>query len=230
MFKKIIKKAFLLGGYNIAKIQEPDPIILWDRDNYFLSIREKIKNHTIVDAQRCFILYQLAKNSVNIIGDVAEIGVYKGGTAKLLSLVFSEAEGKQIHLCDTFEGMPDVDPVKDMHRKGDFNDTSEEAVREFLMDCKNVVIHRGFFPETAYKAKLDEKVFSFVHVDVDIYKSVMNCCEFFYPRMPVSAVMVFDDYGALDCPGARKAVDDFFADKIETPIYLPSGQCVVVKK
>jgi O-methyltransferase len=39
--------------------------------------------------------------------------------------------------------------------------------------------------------------------------------------------MVFDDYGEPTCPGARKAVDEFFADKPETPIYIPTGQCLV---
>lgn len=41
--------------------------------------------------------------------------------------------------------------------------------------------------------------------------------------------MVFDDYGFPTCPGARKAVDEFFADKRETPIVLPTGQAVAIR-
>ncbi len=41
--------------------------------------------------------------------------------------------------------------------------------------------------------------------------------------------MVFDDYGFPSCPGARKAVDEFFSDKEEFPLYLPSGQCFIVR-
>jgi len=33
----------------------------------------------------------------------------------------------------------------------------------------------------------------------------------------------------VSCPGARTAVDAFFADKLEHPCYLPTGQCVVTK-
>jgi O-methyltransferase len=39
--------------------------------------------------------------------------------------------------------------------------------------------------------------------------------------------MVFDDYGTPTCPGARLAVDEFFADKNENPLIIPTGQAVV---
>ena len=39
--------------------------------------------------------------------------------------------------------------------------------------------------------------------------------------------MIFDDYGFPTCPGARQAVDEFFADKREVPFVLPTGQAVV---
>ena len=38
--------------------------------------------------------------------------------------------------------------------------------------------------------------------------------------MQRGAVIVYDDYGFPTCPGARKAVDDFFADKPEMPLVL----------
>jgi hypothetical protein len=42
--------------------------------------------------------------------------------------------------------------------------------------------------------------------------------------------MVFDDYGFPHYrDAARKAVDEFFADKAERPIVLGTGQCVVLK-
>ncbi len=42
--------------------------------------------------------------------------------------------------------------------------------------------------------------------------------------------MLFDDYSFPTCPGARKAVDEFFSDKPEVPFDLPTGQCLVVRK
>ena len=36
--------------------------------------------------------------------------------------------------------------------------------------------------------------------------------------------MVCDDYGFASCPGARKAVDEYFSGRPDVPIELPSGQ------
>ena len=70
---------------------------------------------------------------------------------------------------------------------------------------------------------------AFAHVDVDVYQSVWDCCEFIYPRLTTGGVMVFDDYGFPTCPGARKAVDEFFANKPETPIILQTGQAIAIR-
>jgi O-methyltransferase len=103
-----------------------------------------------------------------------------------------------------------------------------EAVKKQLGDMVNYVIHQGIFPTTA--SAVEDALFSLVHIDVDIYRSVLDCCQFFYPRVVSSGLLVFDDYGSESCPGAKMAVDEFFRDKPETPMYLPTGQCLVVKK
>jgi O-methyltransferase len=173
------------------------------------------------------MIYQLAKQVQTQFGEVAEIGVYKGGTGRLLSQIFKDTP-KTIHLFDTFSGMPTTDPDRDLHKEKDFNDTSLRAVQEFMKDCSNVQFYEGLFPDTADTLK--EKAFCLVHVDVDIYKSVLDCCNFFYPRMRESGIMIFDDYGFLSCPGAKLAVDEFFLNKPEQVIYLPTGQCFIIRK
>ena len=87
--------------------------------------------------------------------------------------------------------------------------------------------YQGTFPKTA--GPIENLTFCFVHIDVDIYKSVMDCCTFFYPRMEKCGIMIFDDYGFLSCPGAKMAVDEFFYDKPEKPCYLPTGQCIIIR-
>ena len=124
--------------------------------------------------------------------------------------------------------MPETDPGKDnFYRKGAFGDTSLAEVQEFLSDCKNISIYTGFFPDTA--GPVSGKTFSFVHVDVDIYRSVLDSCQFFYPRLVSQGMMVFDDPGFADCSGAKLAVEEFFSDKEEFPIYLATGQVLVIK-
>ena len=203
------------------------PLPLWEDDREFTNILKKVE-YSLVDRGRCYMLYQFAKQTRELPGDVAEVGVYKGGTAKLLAEVFACKTDKLVHLFDTFEGMPATDPEVDHHRAGDLSDTSLEAVQRQLRDNLNARFYKGFFPATA--GPIEGRRFCLAHVDADIYQSVKDSCAFFYPRMENAGVMVFDDYGFSSCPGARKAVNEFFAEKPESPFYLPSGQCVVVRK
>lgn len=220
-FEFLVKAAFSRLGLQVQRT----PRRLWENDPLFVELLARAQERTLLDPSRLHLLYQFALLSAERPGDAAEVGVYRGGTARLLA---GALKGKTLHLFDTFEGMPAVDPGRDVHRSGDFSDTSAEAVRAFLAPAGNAVLHPGFFPQTA--AGLESASFCFVHVDVDIYRSVGDCCRFFYPRLSAGGAMLFDDYGTPTCPGARQAVDEFFAGKPERPIYLPTGQCVVLKK
>jgi len=57
----------------------------------------------------------------------------------------------------------------------------------------------------------------------------MDCCDFFYKRLARGGIIIFDDYGYITCPGAKKAIDEFFSGKPEYPCYLPTGQCFAIK-
>jgi O-methyltransferase len=203
------------------------PLPLWQQDPEFIQIFSRIE-YTLVDHARCYILHQFAKQTAGLPGDLAEVGVYKGGTAKLLALTISPRAKKTLHLFDTFTGMPPTQSGTDYHHAGDLGDTSLEGVQRTLQECGNVRFYKGFFPDTA--GPVENSRFCMVHIDADIYQSVKDSCVFFYPRLEKGGVMVFDDYGFMSCPGARKAVDEFFSDKPESPVYLPSGQCIVIKR
>jgi hypothetical protein len=56
-----------------------------------------------------------------------------------------------------------------------------------------VEYHSGLIPNTF--AGLEDSAISFVHVDVDIYQAVMDCCRFAFPRLVIGGIIVFDDYG-----------------------------------
>jgi len=204
--------------------QAMEALPLWEEDTQFNRIMQTIQ-HTLVDRTRCYMLYQMARQTARTAGEVEEVGVYKGGTARLLALALPH---KTVHLFDTFAGMPATNSNFDKHLAGEFSDTSLAAVQERLKDCRNAYFYQGLFPATS--GPIAQTKFSLVHVDADIYDSVRACCEFFYSRLEKDAVMVFDDYGFPTCPGARKAVDEFFADKPEAPFYLPTGQCLIVRK
>lgn len=205
-----------------ANINDPNRINQWELDESFLELKKD--TNSLVDDIRLYILYQLANYAKNLLeGDVAEVGVFRGGTAKILANVFTPTT---LHLFDTFEGMPKVDESVDFHKEGDFKASFEE-VQNYLSTCNNVKFYKGLFPKTA--RPVQDKTFCFVHIDVDIYSSIYESCEFFYPRLEKGGIILSDDYGCITCAGAKKGMDDYFIDKPETPIYLPRGQAFIIK-
>uniref|UniRef100_UPI003D815E33 TylF/MycF/NovP-related O-methyltransferase n=1 Tax=Trichloromonas sp. TaxID=3069249 RepID=UPI003D815E33 len=135
--------------------------------------------------------------------------------------------GKPLRLFDTFSGMPETDTVKDFHNKGDFSNTNLTAVKKVVGERSFVKYEPGFIPDTF--ASHESAQICFAHIDVDIYQSVMDCCDFIFPRLVEGGFMVFDDYGFPTCPGARQAVDEYFSSQGAVPICLPTGQAIVFK-
>lgn len=136
------------------------------------------------------------------------------------------AAQRRFRLFDTFEGMPETDAARDLHKAGDFCDTSLEAVQSRLRG-DFVHFHKGLIPATF--SGLESARVAFAHVDVDIYSAILACCEFIFPRLCVGGFMIFDDYGFPSCPGARSAVDEFFLRRTAIPLVLPTGQALVFK-
>ena len=198
----------------------------WESDPGFLAILEKIRGRTLVDPVRCWMLWQFAHALANTNARYAEVGVYKGGTAYLLAMALGGSPGSRLDLFDTFWGMPPCDPTKDLHKEGNFKDVTLPEVQAFLK-FDNVALHQGLFPDTAHESILEGTRFRFVHVDCDIYRSVLHSCGYFFPRMESGGVIVFDDYGFPSCPGAKEAVDQFVLMTERHRIYLPTGQCFV---
>ena len=200
-----------------------------DRDN------RQICNLEPWDCTRRDMLILLLRTIVeqNISGDMAEIGVYKGNTAKLIHHYLPE---KKLHLFDTFAGFTERSIIAEKENtnfitKGHkFSDTSLEGVQQYVAQ-KNANIHyyKGYFPDTIPPG-FDSLRFSFVHLDADLFEPTMEGLKYFYSRMNTKGLLVIHDYNAWK--GARKAVDVFFADKTEMPIPMPdkSGSAMIIKQ
>lgn len=183
---------------------------------------------TLVTRDRCYVLMILLKQAVHLGGDVIECGVYRGGTAAMMATVLREAGAtKKLYLFDTFAGMPETDSLLDTHLAGDFGDTSARDVEAFVNAPGVALLRPGLIPETFHG--LESKRFCFAHIDLDIYKSIIDALDFVWPRLANGGFIVFDDYGFASCPGARSAVDKFFAGTTTRPLPLASGQAVVFK-
>jgi len=185
----------------------------------------------MVTEDRCYILYRLSQHCSHLEGDFAECGVYKGGTAYIIAYALKRrsVQHKPLHLFDTFAGLPPmVDDDPSGLKPGQFGDVSIEDVKDYLQSFPFVFFHAGVIPEAF--GEVTERRFAFVHVDVDLYQTAKDCCLFFYDRMASGSMLVFDNYGFQPYRAAEKrAVDEFFNDKPESVISLPTGQCIVIK-
>jgi O-methyltransferase len=184
---------------------------------------------TAVGPERLYTLFTLASQCLQLEGDFLEAGVWKGGTTVLFAKLLRERSphSRELHLFDTFTGMPPTHECDTYYKGGEFADTSLDAVRAKLAGAEFVRFHPGLIPDTFVGC--EELRFAFAHIDLDVYQSIRDACAFVYPRLAVGGVMVFDDYAWSTCPGARRAVDEFFATRRMRPLVLSNGQAVVFK-
>jgi hypothetical protein len=183
----------------------------------------------MVSPERCYLLIELARYARHLPGDFAECGVWNGGTALLLARTLKNTANKKLYLFDSFRGLPRLDREKDpWFCEGQYRAESVEEVKALLSDFQSIVdIRCGWIPETF--RGLEERRYAFAHIDVDIYQSNLDCCAYFYPRLVPGGVLLFDEYCFAAARGEKEAVDEFFADKPERPIALPTGQAIVLK-
>lgn len=166
-------------------------------------------------------LYEAAKAAAKINGDFAEVGVYRGGSAKVIAKVKGK---KKLHLFDTFEGLP-TGGVKDRYfTEGEYAG-SLDYVKNTLRGESNLFYYRGIFPKSG--KHLEKSKFAFVHLDVDLYQSTKDCLEYFYPRMTKGGIIICHDYPSST--GVKKAVDEFIDDKPEAILKLSGNQGLIIK-
>lgn len=147
---------------------------------------------------------QIAIRSVQ--GNVAEVGVYQGEFASHLNRVFKD---RKLYLFDTFEGFSDNDiHVNDEVIMGmdKFKDTNIENVIKKMKYPEQVIVRKGWFPDTA--KDVDDE-FCFVSLDTDLYKPIMSGLEYFYPRLVKGGYIFIHDFGSYNWSGVRRAVYEY---------------------
>lgn len=172
----------------------------WLNDVEFMNIYSKIRDYTLVDMYRCYELWEIAKQSIKIDGDILEVGVWRGGSGALLAEATKECN-KRVFLADTFTGVVKAGVNDTLYKGGEHSDTSISLVSELIskLSLSNIKILEGIFPDQT-KSLVDEKI-SMLHCDVDTYSSTKDIVEWCLPHMPIGATLVFDDYGFFGCEG-----------------------------
>ncbi len=225
----LVYKSKLLGkilGYFVSVFQIR--LLSFYGENDVVSLIKSIKND--IDfafyPYEVFLIYSVATSQSKILGDMAEVGVYQGGSAKIIC----EVKGKnKLHLFDTFEGLPKISD-KDTHSgiqfwtDKQFSNTDIESVRKYLQNYEGVSFYKGKFPDTS--SPVNDSKFSFIHLDVDLYESTIECLKFFYPRLVKGGIILTHDYHTN---GVHSAFTEFFQGKNIPIIPINGSQCMIVK-
>jgi hypothetical protein len=185
---------------------------------------------TFANAARFLYQQRLFQRIGPLDGDVVECGVGKGVTLLMwAALCHEEAGQRRIWGFDSFEGFPEPTAEDDSERKprrGEWNVGTIRDMHKMLVGAgfadlwlrTRVTLVKGFFEESLAKYTGDE--IALLHIDADLYESYKTVLEDLYGKVRPGGVIAFDEYmGSFEhhgFPGAKKAVDEFFADKDAT--------------
>jgi O-methyltransferase len=223
----ILSKIALINGFRLY-----NKYLQWHKDKEFLDIWKGFSESNNQIHERRFNLYYLAKSIQNISGDTVECGVFKGASSYLI--LKTNSNKKKHHIFDSFQGLSK--PIeKDKPKKKNItqwgkNDLSypEIQVKKNLLNFSNVFYYKGWIPTRFNEIKKNK--FSFIHIDVDLYQPTFESISFFYNKINKGGIILCDDYGFETCPGACKAMDEFFKNKPENIVHLTTGQGYIVKQ
>lgn len=211
--------------------------LLWHKDKDFSNVYSIIsKNDTGKKRipERKYVLYGIAKSISSINGDIVECGVFRGHSSFLM-LHANKDNNKKFYGFDSFEGLSQPEEIDKVKNNFSFswkkNDLSvpQQIAEKNLKDFKNrYKLFKGWIPDRFNEVA--NKRFSLVHIDVDLYQPTFDSISFFWERLNIGGALVCDDYGFETCPGAYKAMNDFFKSKQLEIIHLTTGQGLVFKQ
>lgn len=189
----------------------------------FNNVWELVNKNTLVGRNKAINIYNELIQTVNLIGNTAEIGVYRGNTSKFIHEICDH----KTHYCyDTFEGVALVDKSIDSHNNGDFACPLEEVKK--MVGEDNVIYKVGIFPNTFNE---NNEKFSFIHSDTDTYAGTKATLECFANIMVKNGKIFFDDYKWKACMGVEKAIKEFLKNNKNYAIkeFEKPCQCVLTR-
>lgn len=191
--------------------------LIWDKDIEYIEAWNRFPESNNFIHDRHYTLYNLAKSVSSLSQDTAECGVFKGASSHFI-LEANRNNNKTHHIFDSFSGLSEptkddipIDTTSRMWQKNELS-IAENIVKHNLHQFSNIEIHNGWIPE-CFK-NIDNRMFSFVHIDVDLYEPTKDCLNFFYDRIVPGGLLVCDDYGSTTCPGAYKSYNEFISESL----------------
>jgi hypothetical protein len=192
-----------------------------------------IREFTIIDPFRLGSLLDRLHAASVLEGAIVECGSYRGGSAILMALALkSMGIKKEIHIFDSFEGLPEPHDQKDKgYKRGQFKADYAACVAKVnelgLADTINV--HKGWFDDTITRFLDSRSVeIALLHIDCDLYASTRDCFSRLYPCVCNSGVVVLDDFNDGG-RGEKIATLELMTGRPELMQIGPAPQCFFVK-
>jgi O-methyltransferase len=204
-----------------------DPMRYADIDREHHELFERVRSYTQTSLERIVTLADAVEYVVRrgVPGDLVECGVWRGGSSMAMALTLLKlgVSDRRLWLYDTFGKMPAPGEHDRDHAGGDvagWEATMLGDVGLSLPEVRAALRSTGYPDECIrYVPGLVEQTLAaagperiaLLRLDTDWYSSTRYELEHLYPRLEPGGVLIVDDYGHL--AGARKAVDDYFADR-----------------
>ena len=229
LVKEYIKK------YNILDVKAHNVVITQTNPHRCAFNDEKLMLTFNDDYCRFGTLKLVLDEIKEVEGSFAELGVFQGDFSKYLNMTFPE---RKLYLFDTFEGFDERDIVgdkKESYASDDYfknaktlKNTSIELVMSKMTNPNNVIIRKGYFPETVPEEEIS---YAFVSLDCDLYKPTLAGLKYFYPRLVKGGYIMIHDYNCDEVKGIRAAVSEF--EKLQAickvPINDRFGSLIITK-
>jgi O-methyltransferase len=240
-------------GYRLEKVPAPapkrrkPPAFPRFYDEEARAVIRAVRPWTMTSNEKLFALVVAVRYVVDrsIPGDIVECGVWRGGSMQAIARVLAAhgETGRELHLFDTFEGMPP--PTDEDVRHGgppaaellatrpktaqvwaiaDLEDV-QAGMAQVDYPPERIHYHQGLVEDTIPSGAPEQ--IALLRLDTDWYSSTKHELEHLYDRVPSGGVVIIDDYDYWD--GSRKAVDEFIAQTGARLLLVPmaSGRIAV---
>ena len=235
--KTLIKKALNRFGFDVVPYVSPNDADFQafpDLSKAERGVVAAVKPFTMTSVERIVCLI----NAVNYIadnkvaGDIAECGVWRGGSMMTvaLTLLARGDTNRKLYLYDTYEGMSaptEFDKSLDgASAEAQMNEVDGKWCYASIEDVRQNILSTGYPKENIFlvKGKVEDTIpqtlpasLSLLRLDTDWYESTKHELNHLFPLLAPEGVLVIDDYGHWQ--GARKAVDEYFAEQ-KRKVYL----------
>jgi hypothetical protein len=179
--------------------------------------------------------YEIFRMTVNLPGDVVELGVFRGTSlmswANFLEIRNIGDRSKRVIGFDIFSGFPELDArdgppdVTVGKAPGGFDmRSSEQELRDvisifdrdrFIGFKPRVILVKGNIEETVPRFFADNPGIriSLLHFDCDLYKPTKRALDVLWPLVVPGGVVIFDEYAIAPWEGESRAVEEFFTGR-----------------